>query len=132
MNLVKAINEETFENTSTEEIALETETDCCPFVRDLQGTEDSNTASPIKTDCRAFVPRCEPFRQGIGIGKIAYKALKYIRRQKIDLWSLKVLYSVTAKKSKESATKRFRYFIRYVPPLASVAQRMKIPIFLMT
>lgn len=130
--LVKAIKDETFENTLTEEITLETETDCCPVVSDLQGTEDSNTASPIKTDCRAFVQRCEQFRQGIGKGKIANKALKYIRRLKIDLWYLKVLYSITAKKSKESATKRFRYFIRYVPPLASVAQRMKISIFLMT
>ena len=130
--LMKAIKEETFENTSTEEIALEVENDRCPFVSDLCDTEDSNTSSPVKNDCSAVVPRCQPFRQGIGIGKIADKALEYIRRLKIDLWYLKVLYSVTAKKSKGSATKRFRYFIRYVPPLASIAQRMKIPIFLMT
>lgn len=96
--LMKAIKEETFENTSTEEIALETENDCCPFVSDLCDTGDSNTTSPIKTDCRAFVPRCDPCRQGVGIGKIADKALKYIRRIKIDLLYLKMLYSVTAKK----------------------------------
>lgn len=130
--LVKAIKEETFENTLTEETILETESDCCPVVSDLCDTEDSNTTSPIKTDCRAFVLRCEPFRQGIGIGKIKHRAFRYIYLRKVDVHYLKMLYSVKAKMSIELATKRFRYFILCAPPLASIAQRMKIPIFLMT
>ncbi len=130
--LMKAIKDETFESSLTEETILETETDCCPFVSDLCDTEDSNTTSPIKTDCRAFVLRCVPFRQGAGIGKIKHRAFRYIYLRKVDIHYLIMLYCVTAKKSIESATKRFRYFIRYVLPLASVAQRMKIPIFLMT
>ena len=130
--LMKALKDETFENSLSEGIALGTGNDCCPFVSNLQGTEDSNTTSPIKTDCRAFVPRCEPFRQGMGIGKIKRRAFRYIYLRKVDVHYLKMIHSVTAKKSIESATKRFRYFIRCVPPLASIAQRMKIPIFLMT
>lgn len=130
--LVKAIKEETCEQALAEEYNLETETHCCPFVSDLCDTEDSNTTSPIKNDCRAFVPRYKPFRQGIGIGKIKHRAFRYIYLRKVDIHYLKMLCSVTAKKSIESATKRLRYFIRCVPPLASIAQRMKIPIFLMT
>ena len=130
--LVKAIKEETCEQALAEESNLETENNCCPFVSDLCDTEDSNTTSPIKTDCRAFVPRCEPFRQGIGIGKIKHRAFRYIYLRKVDVHYLKMLYYDTAKKSIEAATNRLRYFIRCVPPLASIAQRMKIPIFLMT
>lgn len=94
--------------------------------------EDSNPSSPVKNDCSAVVPRYKPFRQGIGIGKIKHRAFRYIYLRKVDIHYLIMLYSVIAKKSIESATKRFRYFIRYVPPLASIDQRMKIPIFLMT
>ncbi len=130
--LMKAIKEENFENTSTEEIALETENDCCPFVGDLCDTEDSNATLPIKNDCRAFVPRYKPFRQGIDISKIKHRAFRYMKQIRIDFSYLKMSYYDTAKKSIESATTRLRYFIRYAPPLASVAQRMKIPIFLMT
>lgn len=130
--LVKAIKEETCEQALAEEYNLETETHCCPFVSDLCDTEDSNTTLPIKNDCRAFVPKCKPFRQRIGIGKIKHRAFRYIYLRKVDVHYLKMIHSVTAKKSIESATKRFRYFIRCVPPLASIAQRMKIPIFLMT
>lgn len=130
--LVKAIKEETCEQALAEESNLETETDCCPVVSDLCDTEDSNTTSPIKNDCRAFVPRCEPFRQGIGIGEIRHRYFRYIYLRKVDIHYLKMIYYDTAKKSIEAATNRLRYFIRCVPPLASIAQRMKIPIFLMT
>lgn len=130
--LMKAIKQETFENTSTEEIALEVENDRCPFVSDLCDTEDSNTSSPVKNDCSAVVPRYKPFRQGIGTGKIKHRVFRYIYLRKVDIHYLIMLYSVTVKKSIELATKRFRYFIRYVPPLASITQRMKIPILLMT
>lgn len=78
LTLVKAIKEEIFEQALAEGSNLETETDFCPVVSDFCDTEDSNTTLPIKNDCRAFVPRCEPFRQGIGIGKIKHKAFRYI------------------------------------------------------
>lgn len=132
LSLMKAIKEETFENTSTEKIALETETDCRPFVSDLCDTEDSNTASPIKTDCRAFVPRCEPFRQGDGIGKIADKALEYIRRLKIDLWYLKVLYYKKSSLSIRSFKERPWQKLKCYPPSMDVTRQNQIPIFLMT
>ncbi len=129
---MKAIKDETFEQALAEESNLETETECCPIVSDLCDTEDSNTASPIKTDCRAFVPRCEPFRQGDGIGKIADKALEYIRRLKIDLWYLKVLYYKKSSLSIRSFKERPWQKLKCYPPSMDVTRQNQIPIFLMT
>lgn len=123
--LMKAIKEETFENTSTEEIALETENDCCPFVSDLCDTEDSNTSSPVKNDCSAVVSRCEPLRQGIDIGKIKHRAFRYMRRIFIDFSYLKMSYCNTVERCIESATKRLRYSIGYTPPLSISLRELK-------
>lgn len=123
--LMKAIKEEIFENTSTEQITLETENDCCPVVSDLQGTEDNNITSHIKTDCRAFVSRCEPFRQGIGIGIIKHRAFRYMKQIFIDFSYLKMSYCNTVERCIESATKRLRYSIGYTPPLPISFRELK-------
>lgn len=115
--LMKAIKEEIFENTSTEEITLETENDCCTVVADFGSTEDSNTTQLTKNDCRATVLRCEPFRQGIGIGKIKHRAFRYMKQIFIDFSYLKMSYCNTVERCIESATKRLRYSIGYTPPL---------------
>ena len=120
LTLVKAIKEETFENTSTEKIALETETDCRPFVSDLCDTEDSNTTLPIKNDYRPFVPKCKPFRQGMGIGKIKHRAFRYMKQIFIGFSYLKTSCNIV-ERCIESATKRFRYSIGYTPTLTSIA-----------
>ncbi len=130
--LMKAIKEESFENTSTEEIALEAENDRCPFVSDLCDTEDSNTSSPVKNDCSAVGPRYKPFRQGIGIGKIGDKALKYICRLKIDLWYLKVLYYKKSSLSIRSLIERPWQKLKYYSPPPDITGQNQIPLLLLT
>lgn len=130
--LMKAIKDETFEQALAEESKLEAETDCCPVVSDLCDTEDSNTTSPIKNDCRGFVPRCEPFRQGVSIGKIADKALKYIRRIKIDLWYLKVLYYKISSLSIMSFKERPWQKLKCYPPSTKITGQNQIPLLLLT
>lgn len=129
---MKAIKEESFENTSTEEIALEAGNDRCPFVSDLCDTEDSNTSSPVKNDCSAVGPRYKPFRQGIGIGKIGDKALKYICRLKIDLWYLKVLYYKKSSLSIRSLIERPWQKLKYYSPPPDITGQNQIPLLLLT
>lgn len=125
LELMKSIKEKIFENTSTEEITLETENDCCTVVADFGSTEDSNTTQPTKNDCRATVLRCDPFRQGIGIGKIKHRAFRYMKQIFIDFSYLKMSYCNTVERCIESATKRLRYSIGYTPPIPISLRQLK-------
>ena len=130
--LMKAIKEEPFEQTFTEEIPCEAKTDCCSVVADLCDTEDSNTTTPTKNDCRAFVPRCEPFRQGIAISKIANKAFRYIRRLKIDFCYLKVICYEKSSLSIRSPIERLGQKVKCYPPPQDIAVQNQIPMLLLT
>lgn len=130
--LMKAIKEETCEQALAEESDFETVTDCCPVVANLCDTEDINTTSSIKNDRRAFVPRCEPFRQGIAISKISGKAFPYIRRLKIDLWYLKVLYYKKSSLSIMAFIERPWQKLKCYPPPPDITRKNQIPISLLT
>ena len=130
--LMKAIKEETFEQALTVETPIETETDCCPVVVELCDTEDSDTSGHIKNDCRAFVPRCQPFRQGIAIPKIANKTFRYIRRLKIDFLYLKVIWYEKSNLSIRSPIERLGQKLKYYPPLPCLVEQNQIPISLLT
>lgn len=77
LTLMKAIKEETCEQALAKETDFEIVTDCCPVAANLCDTEGSDTTTPTKNDCRAFVPRCKPFRQWIGAFQMANKAYIY-------------------------------------------------------
>lgn len=132
LSLMKAIKEETFEQALTVETPIETENDCCPVVVELCDTEDSDTTGHIKNDCRAFLPRCEPFRQGIAIPKIANKTFRYIRRLKIDFCYLKVICYEKSSLSIRSPIERLGQKVKCYPPPQDIAMQNQIPMLLLT
>lgn len=130
--LIKAIKEEAFEQALGQEAISETAPDCCPVVANLCDTEDSNTTAPTKNDCRAFVPSCKPFRQGIAVPQISKKAFRYICRIKIDLLYLKMIYDEKASLGTESTIEVFENKMQNTLSPPGVALRNKIPILLST
>ncbi|MEG1390961.1 MAG: tetratricopeptide repeat protein [Angelakisella sp.] len=130
--LMKAIKEEIFEQALTVETPIETESNCCPVVANLCNNEDNNTAEHTKNDCRAFVTRCELFCQGIGVSKMANKALRYIRRIKIDLCYLKVIWYEKSSLSIRSPIERLGQKLKYYPPLLCLVEQNQIPISLLS
>lgn len=130
--LMKAIKEETFERALTVETPIETESNCCPGVANLCNTEDLNTTEHTKNDCRAFVTRCELFRQGIGVSKMANKAFRYIRRLKIDFCYLKVICYEKSSLSIRSLIERLGQKVKCYPPPQDIAVQNQIPMLLLT
>lgn len=90
--LLKSIKCGLFNANSVEEIQSNIETDCSHLSGEVTTSTSNNSITPTKKDCRAFVTVSSPFRQGIGVGKIRHRAFKYIKRLKIDLWCMKMIY----------------------------------------
>ena len=87
--LMKAIKEENFEQTFAEKSVSEADADCCPVVAYLCNTEDNNTTSPTKNDCRAFVPRCEPVSRILNqetSGQTILKVIKILSFENVLKW----------------------------------------------
>lgn len=130
--LMKAIKEEIFEQALTVETPIETESNCCPVVTNLCNNEDNNTAEHTKNDCRAFVTRFELFCQGIGVSKMANKALRYIRKLKIDFLYIKVICYEKIRLSIRFVIEKIQQKLKHYPPPPDIAEQNQVPILLIT
>lgn len=128
--IIKAIKDDAFENAPAEEIAIEIESDCSTVVADFGSNEDSNTMQPIKNDCRATVPRFEPFLQGSGIPQIKHKAFRYIYLLKVDFCYLKMLYYETVISCIQSLTEIVAYIRQHSPRLCGQPRNLKSGFYL--